>query len=121
MNNQESARQIFLAGIKGVLPGKLINDLIFMRGSVLKIGYLTYDLERVQNIYVVGAGKASAAMAHYLESILKSRITRGYVVTKYGYSCKLRYVNLAEAGHPVPDANSYIAAEEILKIVSGAG
>lgn len=121
MNNQESARQIFLAGIKGVLPGKLINDLIFMRGSVLKIGYLTYDLERVQNIYVVGAGKASAAMAHYLESILKSRIARGYVVTKYGYSCKLRYVNSAEAGHPVPDANSYIAAEEILKIVSGAG
>lgn len=121
MNNQDSARQIFLAGIKGVLPGKLINDLISLRGSVLKIGYMSYDLEKLQNIYVVGAGKASAAMAHYLEAILKDRITLGYVVTKYGYSCKLSYINVAEAGHPVPDSNSYKAAGEILKIVSGAG
>ncbi len=121
MNNQESARQIFLAGIKGVLPGRLINELISLRGSVLKIGYMSYDLDRLHNIYVVGAGKASAAMSHYLESILKDRVTQGYVVTKYGHSCKLRYINVAEAGHPVPDVNSYKAAEEILKLVSGAG
>jgi|OpeIllAssembly_1097287.scaffolds.fasta_scaffold53613_2 hydroxypyruvate reductase/glycerate 2-kinase len=121
MDNHEIARHIFLAGIKGVLPGKLINDLIYLRGSVFKIGYMSYDLKVTEKIFVIGAGKASAAMAHYLESILGGRITKGFVVTKYGYSCKLKYITLSEAGHPVPDANSYKAAEEILNIASGAG
>lgn len=121
MNNQNNARQIFLAGVKGVLPGKLINDLISLKGSILKIGYRSYDLTQIQNVYVIGAGKASAAMAHYLESVLKGRITKGYVVTKYGHACSLRYITVSEACHPVPDANSYKAAEEILKITGAAG
>lgn len=121
MNNREIAEHIFLAGIKGVLPGKLINDLISLRGSLLKIGYVSYDLAKTGSIYVMGAGKASAAMAHYLESVLGNRIAQGYIVTKYGYSCKLKYIKVAEAGHPIPDSNSYSAAEEILQIADKAG
>lgn len=121
MNNHELAGQIFLEGIKAVLPGKLINDLISIRGSVLKIGYKSYNLTEINNIYVVGAGKASPAMGHYLESIVGSRITDGFIVTKYGHSCKLKHIRVSEAGHPVPDHNSYKATEEILKVVTAAG
>lgn len=120
MNNREIARQILMEGIKGVLPGKLITDLVSVRGSVLKTGYCSYDLTKLDRIFVIGAGKASAAMAHYLESVIGSRITGGYIVTKYGYSCRLKYITVAEAGHPVPDPESYKAAEEILRIASGA-
>ncbi|MCU0474017.1 MAG: DUF4147 domain-containing protein [Bacteroidales bacterium] len=121
MNNREIAEHIFLAGIKGVLPEKLISDLILLRKTHLKIGYLSYNLGEIKSIYIIGAGKASAAMAHYVEKILGRRITDGFVVTKYGHSCKLKYIKVAEAGHPVPDENSFGAAEEMLKITGLAG
>jgi hydroxypyruvate reductase/glycerate 2-kinase len=121
MNAKETAERIFMEGVKGVLPGKLINDLISLRGSLLKIGYLSYDLEKTGNIYIIGAGKASSAMAHYVESIAGIRIREGHIVTKYGYACKLRFLKVTEAGHPIPDLNSYSATNEVLQIADKAG
>ena len=121
MNAGETAERIFLEGVKGVLPGKLINDLITLRGSLLKIGYLSYDLEKISNIYIIGAGKASSAMAHYVESILGIRIREGHIITKYGHACKLKFLKVTEAGHPIPDLNSYRATGEVLQIADRAG
>lgn len=121
MNNREIAEHIFLAGVKGVLPGSLINNLVSLRGTLLKIGYLSFELEKIRNIYIVGAGKASAAMAHYVENILGNRISGGFIVTKYDYFCRLKYIKVTEAGHPVPDENSFAAGKEILKITGMAG
>ncbi|MCX6303086.1 MAG: DUF4147 domain-containing protein [Bacteroidia bacterium] len=116
MNNRETAEHIFLAGVKGVLPGKLISDLFSVKGSQLKIGYQNYDLGKISNIYVLGAGKASASMGHYVENILGKRITGGHIITKYGCYCKLRYIKVTEAGHPV----SFMATEDILNIADKA-
>jgi glycerate 2-kinase len=120
MNNRELAEHIFLAGIKGVLPGKLIGNLLSIRGQNLKIGYHTFNLEKTGNIYVIGAGKASAAMAHYVEKYIGNRITKGHIVTKYDYYCSLDKIQVSEAGHPVPDENSYKATEEIVRIAEQA-
>lgn len=120
MSNRELAEHIFLAGIKGVLPGKLIGNLFSVRGQNLKIGYHSFDLDKISNIYVIGAGKASAAMAHYVEKYLGSRITGGHIVTKYGYYCSLEKIAVSEAGHPVPDDNSYSAAAKIVRIAEQA-
>ena len=116
MNFREKAEHIFLAGIRRVLPGKIISDLVSLRGSLLKIGDLSFDLELFNKIYILGAGKASAALGHYLENILGERITAGHIVTKYGHYCRLRKIKVTEAGHPVPDENSFLAASEILRI-----
>jgi len=121
MNCREMARQIFLAGVKGVLPGRIIGNLISIRGSLLKIGYLSYDLGKIRNIYVLGAGKASAALGHYMENILGNRITDGFIVTKYGCFCKLKNIKVIEAGHPVSDSNSFKATQEIVRIAEKAG
>jgi glycerate 2-kinase len=120
MNNREKAEHIFLAGIKGVLPGKLISDLFSVKGSQLKIGYQNYDLGKISNIFVIGAGKASASMGHYVENILGKRITGGHIITKFGCCCRLRYIKVSEAGHPVPDQNSFMATEDILNIADKA-
>jgi glycerate 2-kinase len=120
MNNHETAEHIFLAGIKGVLPGKLISDLFSVKGSQLKIGYQNYDLGKISNIYVLGAGKASASMGHYVENILGKRITGGHIITKSGCCCRLKYIKVSEAGHPVPDQNSFMATEDILNIADKA-
>jgi glycerate 2-kinase len=120
MNNREIAEKVFIAGVKSVLPEKLITGIMRIDGSVLTIGENKMLLDNIKNIYVIGAGKASAAMGHYVESILGTRITGGHIVVKYGHACKLKRIIVTEAGHPVPDANGLIATEEIIKISSQA-
>jgi glycerate 2-kinase len=120
MNSHETAEHIFLAGVKGVLSDKLINNLFSLKGSQLRIGNQGYDLDKINNVYVIGAGKASASMAHYVENILGKRITDGHIITKYGFYCRLKYLNVTEAGHPVPDQNSFRATEKVLSIADKA-
>jgi hydroxypyruvate reductase/glycerate 2-kinase len=120
MNNREIAEKIFLEGVKSVLPEKLITGIMRLNGSVLTIGEHKVQLDQVNNIYVIGAGKASAAMGHYVESILGNRITGGHIVVKYGHACKLKKVIVTEAGHPLPDSNGLKATEEIIKISTQA-
>ena len=93
MNNREIAEKIFMAGVRSVLPEKLITGIMKIDGSVLAINENKIPLDNIKNIYVIGAGKASAAMGHYVECILGDRITGGYIVVKYGYSCKLKKIN----------------------------
>jgi len=72
-----------------------------------------------ETIVVVGAGKASAAMAAATEEALGDRISEGVVVVKDGYRAETRRVRLIEAGHPVPDARGAAGAFEILQLVRG--
>jgi len=109
-----------MAGVRSVLPEKLITGIMKLEGSRLSIGDHEFNLDENRNIYVIGAGKASAAMGHYVETILGNRITGGHIVVKYGYSCKLKRIKVTEAGHPVPDAEGFKATEEIIKIASRA-
>jgi glycerate-2-kinase len=120
MNNREIAEKIFMAGVRSVLPEKLITGIMKLEGTMLIIGDNKVPLDNIKNIYVIGAGKASAAMGHYVETILGPRITGGHIVVKYGYSCKLKRIEVSEAGHPVPDAGGFRATEEIVAISSRA-
>ena len=85
MNKREIAERIFMAGVRSVLPEKIITGIMKLDGSVLSIGDHKFNIEKYRNIYVIGAGKASAAMGHYVETILGNRITGGHIVVKYGY------------------------------------
>ncbi|HBC77119.1 MAG TPA: glycerate kinase [Bacteroidales bacterium] len=120
MNNHEIAEKIFMAGVRSVLPEKLITGIMKLEGNLLIVGENKIPLDNIKNIYVIGAGKASAAMGHYVETILGSRITGGHIVVKHGYSCKLKRIEVSEAGHPVPDAGGLRAAEDIVAISSRA-
>lgn len=68
---------------------------------------------------VVGAGKASAAMATAVEAAWPEVDLSGCVVVPYGYVSSCSKVKVLEAGHPVPDANSVTAAREMLAQVEG--
>ncbi len=67
---------------------------------------------------VVGAGKASAAMAAALEKFWPGPL-EGLVLTRYGYSVPCQRIEIAEGSHPVPDANGEKAAKRILATVQG--
>ncbi|HEX8602978.1 MAG TPA: glycerate kinase [Pseudoduganella sp.] len=67
---------------------------------------------------VIGAGKASAAMARALEEHWPGKL-EGVVVTRYGYAVPCERIEILEAAHPVPDAAGRVAAERILAAVQG--
>lgn len=67
---------------------------------------------------VIGAGKASAAMARALEDAWSGPI-EGLVVTRYGYAVPCARIEIVEAAHPVPDAAGLDAARRMLELVSG--
>ena len=68
---------------------------------------------------VVGAGKASAAMAAALETAWPDVPMSGVIVTRYGHAVSCSAIRIIEAAHPVPDENSTLAAEQILACVEG--
>ena len=70
-------------------------------------------------LWVVGAGKACAAMAACLEEFLHERIAGGCVAVRDLPAFRLRKIDLLEAGHPVPDERSVHAATRILDVVQG--
>src|SRR4051812_32596134 len=68
---------------------------------------------------VVGAGKASAAMAAAVDGAWPDVDLSGLVVTRYGHATPAGRIEIIEASHPVPDQNSELAARRILDCVSG--
>jgi len=67
---------------------------------------------------VVGAGKASAAMARAFETHWAAPVD-GLVVTRYGYAVPCERIEIVEAAHPVPDAAGEAAAKRVLAMVAG--
>ena len=69
-------------------------------------------------LIVIGAGKASAAMARAVEEHWPGELS-GLVVTRYGYAVPCQRIEIVEASHPVPDAAGLAAAQAILQRVQG--
>ena len=70
-------------------------------------------------VLLVAAGKAAWQMAHAAVEAL-GRVDGGVVVTKYGHiKGEIPGVTCCEAGHPVPDENSFAATEKALALVQG--
>jgi glycerate 2-kinase len=69
---------------------------------------------------VIGAGKASAAMAKAVEDAWPGPL-RGFVVTRYGHAVPCDRIEVVEASHPVPDESGHRAAQRMLEMVRGLG
>ena len=72
----------------------------------------------VGRLVVIGAGKASAAMARAVEDHWPGPLS-GLVVTRYGYAVPCQRIEIVEAAHPVPDAAGQRAAQRLLDLVQG--
>ncbi|MFY9184058.1 MAG: glycerate kinase [Limnohabitans sp.] len=69
-------------------------------------------------LIVIGAGKASAAMARAVEDHWTGPLS-GLVVTRYGYKVPCERIEIVEAAHPVPDQAGLDAAQRLLQVVQG--
>ncbi len=139
---------IFQSGLAAADPVEAVRRHVVRRGRKLRLGDYSFDLKKVRNIFIVGAGKASARMAGALEEILgdrpfdvaqggpergrMGRIAGGWINVKAGGPSAsaqgaggaekpLRRIHIHEAGHPVPDEAGLRGAREIVKILESAG
>ena len=75
---------------------------------------------RAGRTIVIGAGKASAAMAAAVEANWQGELG-GLVVTRYDHAVPCQRIEIVEAAHPVPDAAGETAARRMLEMVQGLG
>jgi len=120
---RESARSIFDAALAAGDVRPLVTQAL-----------AGIDTPARGRVLVVGAGKASGAMAAAVEEAWSDGIADGVVAVKDGYTVPTRRIRLREAGHPVPDergaaaaraihalARSAVAEDLVLALVSGGG
>ncbi len=67
-------------------------------------------------LVVLGAGKASAAMAKAVEDNWTGDLS-GLVITRHGYEVACNRIEVVHASHPVPDDSGMKAAQRMLEIV----
>lgn len=107
MNLKKDAYKIIDAAINSALPDtavkKALQELEMPKGRLL----------------LVSIGKAGWSMAKAASDVLGSRIDDGIVITKYDHSQgDLPNIRIYEAGHPIPDENSFAATEKAIQLVS---
>lgn len=110
MTLREDVEQIVKKSIRAVLPDEAVRKALtgrkFGRGK----------------LYMVSVGKAGWQMAKTAADILGDRLEAGLVVTKYGHvKGDIPRTKCFEAGHPVPDENSFLAAQAALALAEKAG
>ncbi|MCL4854139.1 MAG: DUF4147 domain-containing protein, partial [Bryobacteraceae bacterium] len=118
---RKHALQIFQAALKAADPVEAVRRHVRVEDDVLLADGRKYRLKNFEKIFVVGAGKAGAAMAKAVETLLGRRISGGFINVKDGPTLPLRRIELNEASHPVPDERGVRGAERIAEIVSRAG
>jgi len=128
--SKNSVLAILRAALQAADPAEAVRRALVLRGNTLYVGTQSYDLRTREHIYVVGAGKASAAMAAALEDVLKERISAGWINVKDGYTARYslpprgaptRRITIHEAGHPLPDARGLAGSQQVAELARQAG
>jgi glycerate 2-kinase len=111
---KQNALSIIEAGLEASLPGKQLEKIIrydhlFMFGK-------KFCLKKYDNVFIIAMGKAAYSMAESVNSL--TSITRGLlVVPKKTKTTLTRNFKVMQAGHPLPNKNSVVAAKKILEFL----
>lgn len=123
---REIAKDIFLKSISSVDPYQRLKENIHLdqnrfiikeKGLPVKV----FDLNQFEKIYLLGTGKASSSMALAIEELLGNRIIKGIITTKYAHSLPLKFTEVIEAGHPLPDPKGVEGAKKIKEVLMSTG
>jgi len=118
---RKDAESVFQAGLEAVNPIQAVKKQVTLKDDRLSVGNQEYDLAEFDGVYVIGTGKASAAMARAVEEILGGRLKEGVVNVKYGHTFPVRRIKVNEAGHPVPDEAGFHGTQDIIQLLEKTG
>ena len=122
----QSGRELILDlmehGIDAVHAGKSTSRTVKVNGPQLRINSLNFDLTKgVNDIYVIGAGKATFPIAEVLERRLGDRIRGGLISIKGREEAQLEHIEIFHGGHPVPNQASLDAGKKAMELANEAG
>lgn len=105
MNLRQDADSIIEESLAAVLPDAAVKRAL--AGHSFRVG----------RIVMVAVGKAAWQMARAAADVLGARVGTGLVITKYDHVMgEIPHISCMEAGHPVPDENSFAATREVLRL-----
>jgi glycerate 2-kinase len=110
------AARVWAAALRAADPESALRRIVTRDGNILQIDRVRLDLDKFRKVWVLGAGKAAAPMGRAIEKILGRYLAGGILVTKYGHSLPLKRLEVMEAGHPLPDANSMAAGTRVVSL-----
>jgi hydroxypyruvate reductase len=116
-----AAARVMAAALAAVDPAAALRRHLRRENDTLIAGTQRYDLASIERIFVVGAGKAGAAMLTACAEVLGDALTAGIVVTKTDAGTELSAppcCRLLPAGHPVPDQRGPAAAAAITDLLA---
>lgn len=119
---KKDAQAIFKAALAAVEPAHAVQKAMARTGDVLKVSHgkkliKSLDLKKINRIFLVGGGKATAPMAKAVEKILGAKLTEGIISVKKGHGLQLKKTTVLEAAHPVPNKAGVSAANKIKKLL----
>ncbi|MFQ6125002.1 MAG: glycerate kinase [Candidatus Heimdallarchaeota archaeon] len=117
---REVALDVIEHSIRAVDAYELTKQIVRIKNDKLIVGELAYNLLKLGNIFVIGGGKATFAIARALDEILGSRITGGIINIKRGENRRLDHIKVIEAGHPIPDEAGLEGTKEMLEVAKRA-
>jgi len=118
---REDVLEILEVGIKVSLPKSFMKNSVRIEGDFLIVKNKKFELKKYRNIYVVGFGKASGAMARELDKILGKSVAKGIVVVKDGRRERYGRIEIVPGDHPVPSLRNVRATQRIIRLVENAG
>lgn len=122
---RSEAFQLFQASLRPVNPYEAVKRFVRMEGTRLLLGPedetpLELNLKEYNRVFLVGGGKATAPMAKAMEDILGPRIEKGLINVKIGFIEKLRYTEIIEASHPLPDEKGVRGTKMMVELLQQA-
>ncbi len=115
---RKDALDIFNSALQAVDPITAVKNHLKIDGEKLIVSDRSFSLSSFE-IYLIGFGKAAAAMARGVEEVLGDRLKAGIVNVKHGHLEEVSSkIKVNEAGHPVPDEAGIQGTNEIVGLVS---
>lgn len=113
--SRKNLEKIFNVALDKVKAKSIIVDNILLHKNVLGVVNEKVDLNKIDNLFIFGVGKAAYAMAKECEEIIGKKISGGFIVsTTKG---KLKYLEHFQSTHPQVTNRSEEAASKLLKSV----
>ncbi|MFQ5891866.1 MAG: glycerate kinase [Candidatus Methanofastidiosia archaeon] len=119
MSPRQDVLMILREGLRAVDPYLCLKNSLSIEDDILKIQNFELNLDSFENVYVIGAGKATYNMARALEDSILPRITEGHIIIPRD-SKSLKKITSTKGSHPIPDENSLRGAKRILELAQKA-
>lgn len=119
-HGRSSLLNICEEALNNIHPRSLVTKYVERSEDTLFVEKKRYDLSVIDDIYIIGAGKGSAAVVGALRERIGGHFTDGIVIKKCNQKSSIPDVTVREAGHPIPNDDGRHATQEVLDIAGSA-